>query len=61
MSNVDETGQVAASRSAVPLPSRAVLRGSMRVVLAYLAFGVLWILLSDRLLAMLVPAAELPF
>ncbi|MFN4290234.1 MAG: PAS domain-containing protein [Permianibacter sp.] len=52
---------MSAARFATPLHPRAVLRGSLRVVLAYLAFGVLWILLSDQLLAMLVPAAELPF
>lgn len=61
MSNADDAALVSAARFATPLHPRAVLRGSLRVVLAYLAFGVLWILLSDQLLAMLVPAAELPF
>lgn len=61
MSNADDAGSVSAARFATPEHPRAVLRGSLRVVLAYLAFGALWILLSDRLLAMLVPAAELPF
>ena len=61
MSNADETALVSAARFATALPSRAVLHGSLRVVLTYLAFGVLWILLSDQLLIMLVPATELPF
>lgn len=40
---------------------RSVLRGTLSVVLAYLVFGALWILLSDRILNWLVPPADLPF
>ena len=39
----------------------AVLRGSLKVVIAYLVFGVAWILSSDHILSSLVPAADLPF
>ncbi|NQD38331.1 PAS domain-containing protein [Permianibacter sp. IMCC34836] len=44
-----------------PRRRRDAWLGSLRIVLAYLLFGFLWILLSDRLLVALVPAADLPF